>query len=187
MSIKLTKGNRELLCKILLKRRFEKEEKKLAEDWKKFGDRVYETTYSKKDREQMAALPEGWLGTRTSASYQFGSSYHTVMFSKEFRFLNKDSNPYYHRAIRVFNATEKICDEYKALEDRESNLKSQKSEAEHSIMSVLNSATTVGKLREIWPEIAKDLDQFEVPPASAGVPAVQISKVNELLNLKPTK
>lgn len=185
MSVRLTEFIRKQILEAVLKHAFDVPEKELKEGQHALGDAVYKDVYPAKVREQMAALPEGFLPTEGHIRVQFdgsGSRGFTAVYFGEERRIAKDHDRY--SAAKVYPAKHAFSAHFDKLKRAEENLKGLKDTAKASAKSVLESVTTVKRLIEVWPEV----EQFARPYAEEAPTraiALPIQELNRSLGLPP--
>ncbi len=194
-STRLTTSIREHIAKLALSHRFADELMALVADRAAFAEAVYRDIYKQTEREKMAALPEGWLPTVNHIDVQFGEGcrYLTLWFNGSFYGdLWWISTPvevifkaipfkHQHGCVKVYEPTHKLSVRFEELDARLTVLRDKHGAAKRQIEAALGSVTTVGKLLELWPEIAPFTKDFNGIPSP--LPAIPTSDLNALLDL----
>lgn len=181
MTVRLNSFIREQILDAVLKHAFEDREKALKEEKHALGDAVYNDIYPKKVREQMAAMPEGFLPVDDDLRVQFdGEGYTQVYFGERRRI----ANAHRHNAAKVFDAKHPLTLRFAKYQKELSALKAEKNNAKSSAEAVLGSVTTVKKLIEVWPEVEQFARPFAAESPSRAV-ALPIKELNKSLGLPP--
>ncbi len=197
MSTRLTNTTRDQIASAVLTHRFREPVDALIADRAAFAEEVYNDIYRKADREKMAALPKGWLTETAAINVQFGDSrgYESVQFSGkiygklgsvktkddgksvERRAFAKNT----HGCARVYDADHRLARKHADLGRRFEELKAAFEAAERQVNAALDSATTVNRLVEMWPEVEPFVRPLGTP--SPKVPAIPTDQLNKLLDL----
>lgn len=194
MAARLTKEIREAIAKDLIKHRFEDAVKSLYAKRAALADAVYRDLYTKAQRDQIDALPEGMLPTTDDISVNFGTAYTRVYFSGHtYGDLNKivhaDRASSYRRvhykhkdgSVKVYEATHKLAIEHERLSGVMSDLVKQIDEARRAAMVAMASVGSVKRLIEAWPEIEPFAKRFDTERPQ--LPMTQTDQLNKILDL----
>lgn len=201
---RLSTNIKESLWRKLCERSFQKQAEAIVKEQAEFAARVYDECFSEKDRKRMYDLPEGWMPSDGDIKVQLAS---TVT---QFYFWGSGSNYSIPEHMRhagakvldvpnkrfpsrlkgnvcgVFDGGTPIAEAWTALQAKQADLCRTIDEAKRAAMVVMNSATTVKRLIDIWPEAEefakKYLDNGE---RKALLPAVSVERLNALLGLPP--
>jgi hypothetical protein len=198
MSTRLTTHLRERITNAVLTHRFNEAVEALISDRAAFAEEVYNDVYRKTDREKMAALPEGWLPTEGQINVQFGD--HRGYESLDYRGhlygpLNKARKPggkadpvirralnkHYRHCAKVYDADHRLSKKYEDLQARQKELCRQYDEAKRQVEAAVNSASTINRLVEMWPEVEPFARSFDASPLK--VPSIPTDQLNKLLDL----
>lgn len=187
-SVRLTNSIRDAIKNKVLKRTFDKLYKSLRKKEHSLAMIIYNNEFSAKEMKLMDNLPTNWLPVRNSFSVKFEEG---TLNYKVYNLLPDNSvNVPYHKAnygtftlIEKESKIEKLAIEYQKEEDE---IKSKHAKAIGSVVAILDSVTTVGKLLDVWPE-ARDFILPYLSKAKCTLPAIQFKEVNKLLNLPPEK
>jgi hypothetical protein len=197
---KLTNYSREKIVRAVLQHRFAEAVAALVAERAAFAKAVYEDIYQLGDRRKMANLPKGWLPEVETIGVQFGDgrSYHALSFSgaeygSQAKMLAKSIEGLSRRVIhshsrgcaKVYEVTDHLSVTYRALKERSADLTKQIDDAERQTIAAINSASTVNRLIEIWPEVAPFAIKFD--PAPVPLPVLPTKKLNALLDLPVTE
>jgi hypothetical protein len=194
-SAKLTTSVRDTLVSRILKYRFSGEVAQLIADRADFANACYEAVYDEPTRKKMASLPKGWLPTDDDLFLRFGAETERVCFNGDGLYgdlsATLEKHPeqvrrpiltkHQNGVVQVFDAGSPIETAFAQLQDRKAALHDRVKDAAAQIRSVVNSVTTTGKLREVWPESAAFLEDFE--DVKLNLPMVQVRELNALLDL----
>lgn len=200
MSTRLTNTIRERIALAVLRHRFSDSIEAMIADKAAFADEVYCDIYKKSDREKISALPAGWLPEEHRVGVKFDNtkfSYENIDFSgcvygkiSRTRVPQEKSEPaprrrvltkHSHGCAKVYDEGHRLAKKFVALKEREDELKVAIVAAERQVNAALESATTINKLVEIWPEVEPFARQFDKSPIK--VPAVPTEQLNKLLDL----
>jgi hypothetical protein len=192
-STKLTNWMREQIVRDLLSHRFTKPIDKLVKDRAALAMKVYRDLYPRSLLAKIEALPEGWLCTENDIKAQFsgrvdsmdfnGSAYgiigkYRTSTDAVFKpFLSKDKG----RVVAVYDASHPLAVAHAELADRMKEICSQLDTAKRQAEAALNSASTIGGIIALWPEIEPFARKHE--SAKAPLPALPTAALNALLDL----
>lgn len=201
---RLSTNIKESLWKGLCERSFKKQAEAIVKEQADFAARVYDECFSEKDRKRMYDLPEGWLVTNHYIKVQIASSTFQLHFwgsgtnysipegmkkagakvldipNKRFPARLKGST------CGVFDGGSPIAEAWTTLQHKQIDLCETIDDAKRAANVVMNSATTVRRLIDIWPEA----DEFAKKYLDNGerkvlLPAVSVERLNALLGLPP--
>lgn len=193
---KLTNWMREAIAKAVMQHRFAEPCAALVADRAAFAVEVYEDVYSEADRRKMKSLPSGWLPELSSIRVQFGdgSRYGDLAFNgAAYSPIGKmlltpvDTvclrSPEMHerRCAKVYENEHPLCAKHEALEARGKALTEEIDRAQRQTEAAIASATTIGRLVEMWPEIEPFTADYGDKPKP--VPAIPTADLNKLLKL----
>lgn len=192
-SEKLTVAMRESIAREMIKHRFCKEAAKLVKERAALARAVYDDLYKAKDRKLIESLPKGWLPESSSIRVRFAESYEEIEFSGHnynFKAYLLKPEPvllplaWKHRnsCVASYDAGHRLSIRHAELTAKTNELFKRIYEAEAQIDGALDSVTTTGKLREVWPEAAPFVAKYE-KPASPKLPAIPVASLNAMLNL----
>lgn len=192
-STKLTNWIREQIVADLMAHRFTKACDKLVKDRAALAVKVYRDFYSRSLLAKIEALPEGWLPTGSDITAQFSGRVDSLAFSgavyglvskyrtktdAAFRpFLSKDVG----RVVAVYDASHPLAIIHAELAGRQKELTEQIEAARRQAEVAVNSATTINRLIELWPEVEPFARKHE--SAKVPLPALPTSELNALLDL----
>lgn len=195
-SAKLTTTVRDTITSRILRYRFGGDVAQLIADRKAFAESCYDAVYDESTRKKIRSLPKGWLPTDSYMLLRFGTEMDRIHFNGHGNLsglwaLVEKAADELHRpllakhtrnaVVAIFDADTEVAAQHAVLLDRRTELCRRVKEAEGQIRSVVNSVTTTGKLREVWPEIGSFLDDFE--DVKLSLPAVPVKELNAILDL----
>jgi hypothetical protein len=197
MSTRLTNSIRERIATAVLTHRFREQVDALIADRAAFAEEVYNDVYRKSDREKMAAISKGWLPETTAINVQFGDSrgYESLQFSGKIygklgSVKSKDDgksierrafSKNVHGCVKVYDADHRIAKKHAEIHQRYEDLKADYEAAQRQVEAALNSATTINRLVEMWPEVEPFARSFDASPLK--VPSIPTDQLNKLLDL----
>lgn len=199
-SVRLTNDIRDGVLHRLLLRRFGDQVVELLERQTVLGALVYEAVYDQKARRLMASLPEGWLPSEDELKIKFGSDITHVYWHPRFDIETRRLIPDKYRQVGPshrlvsyahcsgvaydFHALHALSVEHHSIQSGMALLKEAVSEVRGRTRSALNTATTVGKLKELWPELEPFLRGYErVEEGGRRVPSIPVADLNKALDL----
>lgn len=201
-TVRMTNYIKEEVSKELLRHRFGEEYDALFARHQALVGTVYNDVYPKKIQEQMYALPSGWLPEDDDITVQI-ASYHVQLYFNgmphlyELRRNMRDRlglEPYPEEVKRrvttrhvrgtakVYEAGSKIAEEFEALMHDWDVFREKLEQAERAAKVAMSQATTVKKMKAIWPELAPYLLRFE--SARPTLPSLQLAELNSMFALE---
>lgn len=192
--------NKDLRSKIeaaLLSRAFDERANALVAKRSAFAIKCYDDYYSKKVRDQMNALPEGWLAEAADIHVKFGFSVTQLVFDGRM-YVNGGNRAWYLKdtevpkrrrtskeyGYKIYERDALLAKEFAALENEHGALEADYKKARDAIREQTYAFSTVEKLGEHWPEalpVLKSVMSNKVATSGALVPVPK--KVNDLLKL----
>lgn len=205
-SQRLTNHNRDRLFDKVVSPKFSALELALSEEWRAFANVVLDDIAGFLFKDKLEELPQYWFPQVICFNVQFGEA--EVKHRKQLDLRQRkvdasfnvriDYNESYSRrvpnyadksgnTVKTYPIRHAFSKRYLELKERGKALGEQRKEEGAQIRRVLNSCTTVEKLRETWPELSALIT--EVCKASPPLPAVQdlrpqVRKLNKLFDLK---
>jgi hypothetical protein len=142
----------------------------------------WEHVFPAEARNHALAAPSGWI--RQDKCLRFNMGYRQTTLN-----LKDASVPVPHssdcRVLGTIN-DETLNQRFTDFERDKNALRSEQERANQGLFSLLNSAKTMKRLAEIWPEGLPFYErELEVAKRSVSVPAVISEDVNKLLGLTP--
>jgi len=176
--MRLTNNDRTSVLQRALDHAFLERKNKLKKDEDALARSAYEKLFPKKTRDALAALPSVWLRQDNCLMFSFRGLHaqlcliesHTLPIPYDSRRLGEVSDEATHAAFLKLQG--ELGDYNRAYK-----------EAKSGIWEMLLRFGTLKTLREGWPDGAKFYDHLK-PREDALVPALQVSKINEMLGLK---
>lgn len=206
-AIRLSNSDREAICKLVLKHRFEQEYLTLALRRQSLAFALYNSMYSEELQKQMKKLPKGWLPDEDGLRFDFGSRSDVMKFYPDLgnsspyprpwdRFLGDAPGlgttrlvPYRDRdrTLKAFGARDPFSIERDTIVNEIVKLNETMMGARVQVRTALLQANTARKLIELWPEIEPFVRSAlsGLPPAS--LPAVRTDLLNDMLKLPAEK
>lgn len=181
MAVRLSSFIREQVLVAVLNHAFEAREKAQEAEKIALGDAVYNDTYPEAVREQMAALPNGFLPVSTGLKVQFEGR---TLAQLPFGGRRRIAHTHEYNAAKVYDSKHPLAVRYGAWKDAEGALKRERRDAESSAKAVLESVTTVNKLIQVWPEVEPFARFYAVESPSRAV-ALPIKDLNARPGLPP--
>lgn len=80
--------------------------------------------------------------------------------------------------------TGELADRVQAFAQRKKTMKQEHDEALRQMLGFLESFKSFKQLRDAWPEGVEFYKQYDVTRPAAGVPAVRVAAINEMLGIK---
>lgn len=177
-SYRLTNWDRDAILKRALEAGFDKQAQALAKRENAIAVRCYNNIFSADDRKKIAALPDGWLPTDASPSFNVGGLH------IEFKMIEPLRIPHKLRNERLGSIKDRdLIDAVNQLLADKKDHDERRSAAKASAKAILYSVTTAKKLIEVWPQAKPFLQGIGVA-AALHVPATQIIELNKMLGLK---
>lgn len=185
---RLTNELRRKIRKAVLEHRFASDEAALKETEDSIGKAVYDELYpdGSPARDRLFSSP-------VDGEYCWTNEVHCVFKGNHGSktFLLPESRPFLHKHVRVYENSAYVeigPDGHIAVlrqkyKDRKDSLDEARKDAGSLVWAVLEKATTIKKLVEIWPEIEPFIPQDVTAPV-VNLPAVPTEEINALLGLK---
>lgn len=173
----LTNEMRNRIVSKLIQHRFSKEQERVKKLGHAVALAVYNDTYSKKERDLMASLPEGWLPECGSMRGVFGGEHGRALLSANARMPYRDDERYVKKS---YDGDHKITQQYVEWKHAEKSLEAAIDGARTTAFGLLQTAKTVEKLLSIWPEVKPFIPEQTPRPAPVAIP---VGDLNALLKL----
>lgn len=178
---KLSKEVKEKIARRAASKFGEKTKIKLLKEEEKLAIQCYNHVYSKKERDIVANVPDGWL--RKCKCLKFNVNGWTVTLTAREDVAVRYNEYHNCKPLGVVEAGD-LADKVQAHATAKKKADEDLSAFYHKILSMLLGISTWKKLQEIWSEgeeFYKDL----VPVVSDGnVPVVLVADINKALGLK---
>lgn len=180
-STRLNKELKEDILDALIARTFSKKRDALRKARKDFALELYNSLYPPEMLARMKALPDGFFRTTLSLRVNDDS-----WQGKEYKFDDPKIIAACHNGkLEKSQIGPAMYDKHEKQIDKERKLKTAIDEASAKAMSVMNSVSTVKRLIEVWPDIKKIAEPFDIGVASINVPAIRIEELNKAFELPP--
>ena len=178
---RLTKQLREAMLDAILSHAFDAKQQAAKQAKITAGEQVYQDIYAP-HLVAMESLPKGFLPKSSAFYIAIAGQKHAVECS-ESRLIGRHHGDRYYEGAKLYVGDEDVAKKFMAAVEHCRDLKAQREQMSREITPVLESVHTFKKLWEVWPESKTLLDKFEVKPAIAILPAVQVDKLNVALGL----
>lgn len=174
--MKLNQEHKQQIVNELIAATFETQEKELKEAGFNLADELYVNLHGAENLALMDKLPDGYLQKEAAISFRLKDGrYGYIGLKNAERMADKfaRTNMIQHEHPMY----DKLAIHLDLLED----LDSTKHQARTQARAVVNKATTLKRLLEMWPEI----EPFtrNIAPKIQNLPAVQVSELNKIFNL----
>lgn len=185
--MKLTKQLKEKIAEDILNHRFKADEQKLKAERHALAVAIYNERYNKADRDLMATLEDGWLPESDDFRARIGGNFDVFILPEKKRFRYRDGQHRFGPVLVAIDEDHKLSKRYDELTGREGDAKKARKASEVDVWAILNSVSTVDKLRDRWPEAIKIIDPIiaTVPKSTANLPAIPMPELNARLKLPP--
>lgn len=174
---KLTNNVRSDIVLRAMKHRFTDDEKFVREMKNELAGMIYAEAFTKKDREKMCSLPDGWLPTTSVILANIQGMHVSLCTDRRFIVPANKRNDY----LGSFAAGTAVANKWSDIINIESELKRKRDEVRATMNAVLRSVNTVKQLLVAWPECERFLHGLIRVPAS--VPAIPVDNLNKMLGL----
>ncbi len=203
MSTRLTKAMREHILEEMLRHRFRDEFLAIVKEQARIANVVYEDVFKKKVRDQMEALPDGWLPEVQGINVRLGEHYNYFAFNGVGRsyaishgidrvLMRSDEEPEAilrriphskeSGCLEVYDHDHKLTLDYgKNVHRRSVDFIGAYQKAAGEANAALNSFSNTRTLLKAWPECEPFLPTVE--ETKLRLPAVKTEALNELFKL----
>lgn len=182
--MRLTKELRKRIKDQIIEHRFNDDKSKLDQKKDKFALKVYTTVFSKKERELLVSLPEGWTTKLSSFQVNLGGETHRFYLSEKLIFPGGYSN---YSTVKAYDGSHALSEEKAKLICEKQNFNAEVNSAKADINAILTSVSTIKRLKEAWPEITTIVDNLAPEEKIANFPAVRMQDLNKSLKLPVAK
>lgn len=212
---RLTKNIRKDLCDKLLERAFKARAQEIVQEIHEFAIELYRDVLGD-DVERVMELPDGWLPKGSEVTVVFAGEVQCVYFGGSFSHIvdlnlrrvgaesiepvEKVNRGRYGRwempmpakmtrgASKSYDARHPLCERYKALGNKETDLIQEMDSARRTAEAAMNSVTTVKKLIEVWPEVEEFAKVYlNNGERKAVLPMIPRAALNAKLGLPPAE
>ena len=182
MSTRLTNSDRDRIWRAIKAHAFEKRKAKIEAKKQELSLIFYEDVYSKEDRKHMYALPENAMSSSTYFYVNIAGMKATLHLESSKRIF-KDHHHSWCTA-KAYPSDHPLAIKWLELENEEKAFNKEVSDRECEVRAILNSVTTVKKLKTIWPECAPFCPaETDGGRPGARLPAVIPTTLNKNLGL----
>lgn len=181
MSRRLTNDDRKLILERLIEHAYAKREAALLETSNVLGMQAHDRIYSKKIRDTMASLPEGFLSVDNDVCVNVGGKRIELRLATSVR-VRQGYTAHSERSLSLLGDDAfglKVVAHAKAIE----TLRDEKNTAERNIRLALSAMSTVKACIERWPEARTFVEDLEKKPVMAL--AIPLRDLNKTLGLPP--
>lgn len=180
-STRLTKTIREQILDAVMKHGFDARKEAMKEMHFKLGEAIYNDLFPAKVREQMAALPKGFLHTSESVLVAFSGEVYRASFRehKPISYLRRD-----WEAMKAYDCTHTLSKQHDKVIAAQKALNKERDEAKSMAESLLNSAYSTKQLIAAWPEVEQFVRPY-IDAAPCTALAIPVQKLNKALSLPP--
>jgi hypothetical protein len=188
MSQKITKAQADTIVGRVIAHRFDEDQKKLSKELSEIARKIAEASIDPELARIMAGLPPELVCWTNNLTGYFRDEWQSIEIDPPLRVPPaKAGRLSLKDAIKALpeSEQEKAKSDVDTAIDRVIALRSERFRASREIHKVISSVTTIGKLKQIWPEAEPFLAGLE--PTKASLPAVQLDSLNALLKLPPEK
>ena len=180
--MRLTKQLREAIYDDLRDLKFKAPEADLQKRIKEFLINVYWAQLSKEEYQLLRTLPEKFLSHGTRNIIFTDKVYAVMRVSLDIPLRHTGNMAYYFNRMNVLPETHR---KFTSLAQERDQLEKDKIDFKHQVYAVLNSVTTVKKLKEVWVEVSDIVDRNINPNVSNAqyLPATTITYLNSIIPL----
>ena len=162
-STKLSNQLRDSILSQIITKAFDDRAKKIMEERMDFSLTVYNDLYNESTRKEMYDLPDGWLPESDEFYVQFGSAgsgYCRRAFKDSMRFLWKHKKSY-SQCLKVYEESDPLSVQHDELTKKVEKLDEERAKAKRDAYAIIYSCNTTKQLKDVWPAIAKYVEQYE--------------------------
>ena len=180
--MRLTKQLREAIYDDLRDLNFKAPEADLQKRIKEFLIETYWAQLTKEEYQLLHTLPKKFLDYGTRNIRFFDNVYNRMEVYLDIPLRSTGSMKYYFNHKDVLPETHK---KFTSLAQERDQLEKDEDDFKHQVYAVLNSVTTVKKLKEVWVEVSDIVDRNINPNASNAqyLPATTITYLNSIIPL----
>lgn len=180
--MRLTKQLREAIYTDLHNLKFKAPEADMQKRIKEFLISVYYAQLSKEEYQLLHTLPKKFLHSGTDTIIFSDNVYGRMQVYLDTRLKSTGTMGYYFTQVHVSPETYK---KFISLAQERDQLEKNKDDFKHQVYAVLNSVTTVKKLKEVWVEVSDIVDRNLNPNASNAqyLPATTVKYLNSIIPL----
>lgn len=176
---RLSGYTRNAIKQALLDRAFGVREAELKEAREELGRAVYDVIYPATLRQQMQALPKGFLPEAEGIGVSFDGDFTFVEWGGERRIANDHD----HAAADMFGPRHVLTKRFLHLQELDKKLRADRKAAGQEAWGVLGSCSTVAALLKRWPEVEPIVRQVLPSSAPPQLPALPLKQLNKTFGL----
>jgi hypothetical protein len=176
--MKLTEGIKNQIIKDCLVASFSKQNADIEAREHDLAMELYRAVFDKETIEAASKMPEHWLRMDGCLIFNCGGYRLTLHTKKEVPV------PYSKHCSPLGAVTGVLAERAQAHANEKEALREKRREACNALAAMLSSINTLKQLAQTWPEgepFYRDYLRKNAPQ----LPAVQVAKINELLNIQP--
>jgi hypothetical protein len=175
--MKLTKEIRERIVGMATGEYFTPKKKAIDAQEHDLGMELYHHVFNADELAKVSALPRFWL--RHDGCLRFNCGGYDIRFTVK----TAVPVPYSTHCASLGSVTGALSDKAQAFAQSKQDLGRDYDRAKIALMKMLESVSTVKRLKQIWPEGEKFYAQYLDTPERPGVPAIQVTEINKMLGL----
>lgn len=175
-SIRLAVYMKDSILDALMERAFKERRDALKARKLALGDKVYKRLYTAAEIKAIKKVAGEFIRTRTGLNVKFGGDFCNVSWGED-RPSSRE-----REGTLILNASDPLTDEYRDIEADKKKLGEDERRAKLEAQGKLNSASTVQRLIEIWPEV-KPLAEPYLKVKRAPLPVLQNDVLNKTFKL----
>lgn len=180
-SVRLTQTLREQIEQVATKGAYDALQKEIDAKRVALSERIYRSVVSEEQERIMKRLPAGFFNVASARQATVRPANGQKYLHLDLKFTNERRLPAFcsgYNRLEIHN--DELYEAADSIKNDEAALSQKRDELTQQVRNVLNSANTVQKLLEIWPESESFIPK-EVFAAKASLPAIVTGKLNELL------
>lgn len=174
--MRLTKSFRNSVIKALEDQAFKERQEALKVEFNAIRDAVYAEAIPQEVIEATKKVPKELLNIADSFRVRFGSDWEWFTFDKGSVLPNQSG------ALAFYDATSSMAKRYFRYNKEMAKLHAERSAAKNKARALLNSVSTLKKLKEVWPEVSDTADSVLGEPKESSLP-VSVTSVNRAFGL----
>ena len=180
--MRLTKQLREAIYDDLRDLKFKAPEADLQKRIKEFLIETYWAQLTKEEYQLLHTLPEKFLNYGTRNIRFYDNVYNRIEVYLDIPLRHAGNMAYYFKHADVLPETYK---KFILLAQERDQLKKDEDDFKHQVYAILNSVTTVKKLKEVWVEVSDIVDRNINPNVSNAqyLPATTVTYLNSIIPL----
>ena len=180
--MRLTKQLREAIYDDLRDLKFKTAEADLQKRIKEFLIKTYWAQLTKEEYQLLRTLPEKFLSHGIRNIRFSDNVYKRIEVYLDIPLKHAGNMTYYFNHMNVLPETH---NKFTSLAQERDQLNKDKDDFKHQVYAVLNSVTTVKKLKEVWVEVSDIVDRNVNPNITNApyLPAITITYLNSIIPL----